>query len=162
MILYHGSNQLVMMPDVTHSKSYLDFGRGFYLTTYRNQAERWAMRKFNREGGTAQLNVFETTKPFDEYRVKNFKDADEEWLDFVCDCRDGALIYQTYDVIVGNVADDDVFKTIDMYRRGLWDKQRTLAELRYYKANNQYCFVTQRAIDEILRYRETARLGVMS
>ncbi len=159
MILYHGSNQIVMKPDLTRSKLYLDFGKGFYMTGYRNQAERWAMRKFNREGGGAYLNIFETAKPFDEYKIKDFKDANEEWLDFVCDCRDGKQIYLAYDVIIGNVADDDVFKTIDMYRRGLWDKQRALAELRYYKANNQYCFVTQKSIDDILCYKETIKFG---
>ncbi|MGN0164252.1 MAG: DUF3990 domain-containing protein [Candidatus Ornithomonoglobus sp.] len=39
------------------------------------------------------------------------------------------------DVIVGAVADDDVFKTVDMYARGIWDKERVLKELRYYKTN---------------------------
>ncbi len=159
MILYHGSNQIVTKPDVQRSKSYLDFGRGFYLTTYRDQAVRWAMRKFNREGGGAYLNVFEMRKPIDEYRIKDFQGADEEWLDFVCDCRDGKSVYEGYDIIIGNVANDDVFKTIDMYRRGLWDKQRTLSELRYYKANNQYCFVSQTAIDEILVNTETVKVG---
>lgn len=28
------------------------------------------------------------------------------------------------DIVIGNVADDDVFKTVDMYFRGLWDKEK--------------------------------------
>lgn len=36
-------------------------------------------------------------------------------------------------MIIENVANDDVFKTVDMYFRGLWDKNRTIEELRYYK-----------------------------
>ena len=40
-------------------------------------------------------------------------------------------------MIIENVANDDVFKTVDMYFRGLWDKNRTIEELRYYKMNDQ-------------------------
>ena len=42
MIVYHGSTLVIDTPDVEHSKRYLDFGRAFYVTSYRMQAERWA------------------------------------------------------------------------------------------------------------------------
>lgn len=42
MIVYHGSAEVIKSPDVKFSKKYLDFGRGFYLTTYENQAKKWA------------------------------------------------------------------------------------------------------------------------
>ena len=32
-------------PEYTHSKKYLDFGIGFYITTFENQAKKWAVRK---------------------------------------------------------------------------------------------------------------------
>lgn len=32
MILYHGSNQLITRIDLSKSKDFKDFGRGFYLT----------------------------------------------------------------------------------------------------------------------------------
>lgn len=37
MIVYHGSTEIIKNPDVVHSKKYLDFGRGFYVTTFENQ-----------------------------------------------------------------------------------------------------------------------------
>ena len=40
MIVYHGSTEIIKNPDVVHSKKYLDFGRGFYITTYENQAKK--------------------------------------------------------------------------------------------------------------------------
>ena len=52
-----------------------------------------------------------------------------------------------------NVADDDVFKTVDMYFRGLWDKDRVLDELRYYKMNDQICIVNQHTLDQILAFQ---------
>lgn len=40
MIVYHGSNQIVNHPDVRYSERNLDFGRGFYVTTVKEQAEK--------------------------------------------------------------------------------------------------------------------------
>lgn len=45
MIVYHGSTEIIKRPDVLHSKKYLDFGKGFYITMYENQAKKWAVRK---------------------------------------------------------------------------------------------------------------------
>lgn len=45
MIVYHGSTEIINNPDVMHSKKYLDFGRGFYITTFENQAKKWTVRK---------------------------------------------------------------------------------------------------------------------
>ena len=32
MILYHGSNMEISSPDLLHSRTNVDFGRGFYTT----------------------------------------------------------------------------------------------------------------------------------
>ncbi|MEE3480724.1 MAG: DUF3990 domain-containing protein [Lachnospiraceae bacterium] len=45
MIVYHGSSVAVPSPDISHSYHALDFGRGFYVTSVKEQAERWARRK---------------------------------------------------------------------------------------------------------------------
>ena len=37
MIVYHGSNTVVQHPDVIHTCRNLDFGKGFYDTTVREQ-----------------------------------------------------------------------------------------------------------------------------
>ena len=40
MIVYHGSSEIVKFPDVNHSYKALDFGKGFYVTSVQEQAER--------------------------------------------------------------------------------------------------------------------------
>ena len=40
--LYHGSFAVVSQPLAVSGRRNLDFGRGFYLTSLRPQAERWA------------------------------------------------------------------------------------------------------------------------
>ena len=38
MIVYHGTTMELKEPDVAFSKNFLDFGKGFYVTTYQEQA----------------------------------------------------------------------------------------------------------------------------
>lgn len=78
----------------------------------------------------------------------------KKYLDFVCACRKGESLNMDYDIIIGNVADDDVFKTVDMYFRGLWDKKKVLEELRYYKMNDQICIVNQSVLEQVLIFQE--------
>ena len=85
--------------------------------------------------------------------VKTF-DADlMEWIDFVCDCRDGKEEYLQYDLITGMVANDKVFRVVDMYHSGIWDKERALKEIKVYPAYDQTAFITQKAIDQLLAFR---------
>ena len=151
MIVYHGGTEIIINPNVEFSKKYLDFGRGFYVTTYKEQAEKWAKRRSMRSEEKAVVNIYELPDDLRKYNVINFED-DERWLNFVCDCRRGKDIYKQYDIAIGSVADDDVFKSIDMYFKGLWNEEKTLSEIRYYKMNNQICLINQKLIDSELKY----------
>lgn len=155
MIVYHGSIEILKNPDVMHSKKYLDFGQGFYLTTFENQAKKWAARKGMRQKKTPIVNIYEMSEEWQNLKVLSFEKENEEWLDFVCACRKGEPLNKEYDIIIVNVADDDVFKTVDMYFRGLWDKKKVLSELRYYKMNNQICIVNQETLNRLLTYQNS-------
>lgn len=141
-------------PDVLHSKKYLDFGQGFYITTFENQAKKWAVRKGMRQEKTAIVNIYELSEDWKAFKVLSFENENAEWLDFVCACRKGRPLNKEYDIIVGNVADDDVFKTVDMYFRGLWDKEKVLGELRHYKMNNQICIVNQETLNQLITFKK--------
>ena len=45
MILYHGSNVAIEEIDLSLCKPYKDFGKGFYLTDIRSQADNMASRR---------------------------------------------------------------------------------------------------------------------
>ncbi|MDD5862285.1 MAG: DUF3990 domain-containing protein [Prevotella sp.] len=72
--LYHASKVIVDKLDVLHSRESLDFGKGFYLTRLKAQAEKYAER-FLRIGDNAFLNVYNldedltgfSTLVFDKY-----------------------------------------------------------------------------------------------
>ncbi len=57
MKLYHGSIEIVEAPVIFEKQRLLDFGKGFYTTTNRKQAERWAIIKQNREGFNTKIGL---------------------------------------------------------------------------------------------------------
>lgn len=153
MRVYHGSTLRIESPSTAFSRSNLDFGKGFYVTSFKEQAENWALRKAMRSNRSPVVNVYEMNI-LDDFSVCTF-DTDREWLDFVCACRRGESVFLAYDVIFGSVADDRVFDAIDLYYRGIWDADTTLVAIRFYKLSDQYCFVTQNAIDSSLMFIES-------
>lgn len=91
MEVYHASPKVVDHPDTKHSRDYLDFGPGFYVTKILNQAQKYGAR-FARRGKEAILNTYEMDNDFSELKVIEFKHYDEDWLDFVTECRTGRIV----------------------------------------------------------------------
>lgn len=46
-----------------------------------------------------------------------------------------------------------------MYFKGLWDKDKTISELKYYKKNDQTAFISQKALDDLLTFRHSYKAG---
>jgi len=152
MKVYHGSNQIVDQPDIFHAVRNLDFGRGFYVTSFQYQAQLWARRR-GFDGEPAVINQYELQENWQGWRVKTFDD-DEQWLDFVCGCRRDNAGYQEFDLIQGKVADDKVFAVLNMYLRGEWDKRRALEEIKAYDTYDQIAFISQPALEALVRFEK--------
>ena len=79
MILYHASNVEVKKPMLVESNRMLDFGPGFYTTTNREQAMRFAKSVVARRGGVPMLNVYEFEESvFENFLVRKFDSPSEE------------------------------------------------------------------------------------
>jgi hypothetical protein len=156
MMLYHSSNVVVEHPDTQHSRQYLDFGRGFYLTTIYDQAVRYAQR-FKRRGLSACLNTYELTNNIERWKILSFDSYDKDWLDFVARCREGETV-GNYDMIVGGIANDKVIMTLDRYFMGEISQEEALGLLKYEEPNIQYCIRSERMMDECLTYIGSERL----
>ncbi len=155
MIVYHGSSQIVEYPDVLHSYRALDFGKGFYVTSVMEQAERWARRKAALTGGKAIVNQYKMEDDISGLRIRTFSDDLSDWIDFVCDCRDEGTDYQKYDLIIGKVANDKVFRVVDMYHSGIWSRDRALQEIKAYPNYDQIAFITRTAIEKLLNFERS-------
>lgn len=156
MKVYHSSNMVVEHPDIQHSRKYLDFGRGFYMTTLYEQAERYALR-FKRRGQQAWLNTYELEFEAGSWNVLRFETYDKQWLDFVAQCRDGKDVGD-YDLVVGGIANDKVILTLDRYFSGEISQEEALGMLRFEKPNIQYCIRSERMLKECLTYIKSEQL----
>ena len=151
MKVYHGSWIEVSVPDLKHSRTDVDFGKGFYVTPIREQAVKWCGR-FKRRGKQGIV----TSYIFDDCAIQNlnvlkFDSYSEEWLDFILNCRSGND-KTDYDIVVGGVANDKVFNTVELFFDGLIDKTEAISRLRYEKPNLQICLRSQEAIDKYLHF----------
>lgn len=148
MILYHGSNVVVECPKLIEQNRFLDFGYGFYTTANKAQAENFAKKVVVRRGGKPILNEYEFNEIAlnNSLKVKKFSTPNEEWLDFVSAHRNGTYNGERFDVIIGAVANDDVYRTLQVYVSGLLSKEQTLEALKVKKLFNQYVFTTKEAL----------------
>lgn len=156
MEVYHASTVVVDHPDTAHTRAYLDFGPGFYVTTLPEQARNYGNR-FIRRGKTAILNTYEMTEDLSRWKVIKFTSYNEKWLDFVTECRVGRIVGD-YDIIIGGIANDKVFRIIDLYFGGDISKAECLKRLAYEKPNSQICIRSQQALDECLTFKTSQRL----
>lgn len=151
MIVYHASNFIIESPDIYHSRDFLDFGKGFYLTSLIEQAKKYAQR-FLYQGDKAYLNHYNLDENLDnKFNIKEFGDYNEEWLDFVTLCRLGKLSSK-YDMITGGIADDKVFNTVDLYFSGNISKEEALKRLKFIHPNHQICILNQELINKHLHF----------
>ena len=146
MILYHGSYLEIIKPDLKHSRPNVDFGLGFYTTPLYEQASKWCGR-FKRRDKEGIISYYEFDEnKYEELKVLKFDSYSEEWLDFILNCRSGKDITD-YDIVIGGVANDKVFNTIELFFDGLIDKTEAIKRLKYEKPNLKICFRTQRALE---------------
>ena len=151
MILYHGSNMEVAAPKILRPSHALDFGPGFYTTLNREQAVDFAGKIVLRKGGVPTVNEYEIDEKiaFDFCEVLKFDSPNEVWLDFVCSCRDGINVAEGRDFVFGPVANDDVYRTLTLYREGELTRAETLERLKVKELYNQLVFATAKALSFI-------------
>lgn len=148
MILYHGSYLEIRQPDLKHSRARVDFGKGFYTTPIYKQAEKWCLR-FKRRRQSGIISVYECdVLSFSDLKIMQFEEYSEDWLDFILNCR-REEDKTDYDIVMGGVANDKVFNSVELYFDGLIDKGEAIKRLRYEKTNLQICFRTEKAVSKL-------------
>ena len=149
MILYHGSNMVVSEPKLIQQNRFLDFGFGFYTTTNKSQAISFADKVYKRRGGgdkVVSIYEFDEQTAFEECSLLRFDAPDEAWLDFVSENRSGNYEGETYDLVYGPVANDDVYTTFTLYSAGALTKEQTLETLKIKKLYNQLVLTSEKAL----------------
>lgn len=159
MILYHGSNIDIKTISLKKCKPFKDFGKGFYLTDMKEQAEKMAVRVVKIYGGNPVINIYEIDDAFREIAeltVKDFgNETSEEWAKFVMNNRSRKLLPSEnilsnhdnkYDIVIGPVADDNMALLFRQYENKMIDFKTLLDGMIYKKTSSQYSFHTEKAI----------------
>ena len=159
MILYHGSNTDIRTINLALCRPFKDFGRGFYLTVIKEQAENMAKRVAGIYGGSPVINVYDIDENFihmRELNIKNFGvETSEEWARFVRNNRNRKFekfssiecnFDNKYDIVIGPIADDDMALLFRQYENGMITFDMMLNGMIYKKTTNQYSFHTEKAI----------------
>ena len=151
MRLYHGSNIVIDSINLAMCRPYKDFGRGFYLTDIKEQAEKMAVRVSKIYGGSPIVSTFEIQDDFrkiDGIKVKDFGlETTEEWAKFVMNNRNRTFTNvkdtlcnkdNKYDIVIGPVADDNMALLFRQYENEIIDFSTLLKGMIYRKTSSQY------------------------
>ena len=76
-------------------------------------------------------------------------EQDEKWLDFILQCHT-CKDTTDYDIVIGGVANDRVFNTVELYFDGLIDKAEDIKRLMYEETNLQITFRTEKALSKLV------------
>lgn len=157
MRLYHGSTVEVRKPVISRGRPNTDFGKGFYATTSYEQAERWAhIRQQRDKTAKAVVSVYEFDDALlddERFSVRHFIGADSEWLHFIVGCRN-QTIHHDFDMVMGPVANDRLYLTINMYENGELSEEAAIIQLKSYKLFDQLSFHKAYAL-RLLRFVES-------
>ena len=166
MKVYHGSYEEISVIDLSKCELGRDFGRGFYVTKLRNQAEFWAKRKghvHETDGYVTEYTFYENA--FDRYNlnVLRFKGYDEDWLNFVVENRRPDAALHDYDIVEGPVANDDIAQRIFAYLAGTISKTDFLEELKFkHHQSHQIAFCTLASLQMLEWVNQKSDLSMLS
>jgi hypothetical protein len=151
MKVYHGSYLKIHTIDLSKCEPHKDFGRGFYVTKFLEQAEIWANRKGkskHTKGVITEFTFFEYAFSDKNFNTLRFDAYNDEWLDFVVVNRHLSTPQpsHSYDIVEGPVADDKITARIDAYVRGEISRKEFLQELSFEKPSHQLCFCTVKSL----------------
>ena len=151
MKVFHGTNIIIEQPKIINRFKTLDFGEGFYTTESENQARDFAVKVCQRRSPELYpiVNCYEFNEDINKFSVLKFDSPNENWLDFVVERRKGIAQIKKYDLIIGPIANDDVFGTIILYEAGQLDKESAINKFKVKKLYNQVVFCNELVLNSL-------------
>jgi len=151
MKLYHGGAVEIQKPDLIYSRISLDFGRGFYTTSSKEQAIRFAKNLARRTKQTPIVSTYEfAVHEFSALRTKEFEEDISGWFDYVVFHRTNKEELPTdYDIVIGPVADDQVATTLGLFQSQIVTKDIAIQLLKYWKLTDQFVFKTKEGLAKL-------------
>ena len=161
MRVFHGTNLVIEAPKIINRFKTLDFGEGFYTTENEIQARDFAVKVCGRRTPSLYpvVNCYEFNEDINKFSTLIFDAPNAAWLDFVVERRKGIAVSKKYDIIMGPVANDDVFGTIILYEAGQLDKESAIKNFKVKRLFNQVVFCNSFVLNNLV-YVKSYRVEV--
>lgn len=138
MEIYHGGYTEIREPVIIKGRFTKDFGEGFYCTALKEQAIKWSLRY-----STPVVGVY-TARIESGLKIKEFKEMDDEWLDFIVACRMGKP--HDYDIAIGTMANDQIYNYVADFINGILTREQFWVLARFKYPTHQINFCTEKAL----------------
>ena len=170
MQVFHGSYTEIESVDLSKCQSNKDFGKGFYVTKFRKQAEEWAEiigKIYKTNGVVTEYTFYERAFTEESLKTLRFCEYNDDWFDFIILNRNLENPEQKhdYDIIEGPVADDKVQRRINRYLEGEISREEFFEQLTKYPApSHQICFCTVNSLRMLKKtnYKPTIKIEDIS
>ena len=139
ILLYHGSKEKVVYPEIRITRYTKDFSWGFYCTNSYQQAYRWA----DRRSADGIVNVYRYVENPD-LKILRFPEMSDEWLDFIAKCRAGKT--HPYDIVEGPMSDDTIWDYVNGFTSGQISREAFWALAKFKHPTHQISFHTANAL----------------
>lgn len=139
ILLYHGSKEEVVYPEIRITRYTKDFSWGFYCTNNYQQAYRWA----DRRSADGLVNVYRYVEN-PNLKILRFPKMSDEWLDFIAKCRAGET--HPYDIVEGPMADDTIWDYVNGFTSGQISREAFWALAKFKHPTHQISFHTVNAL----------------
>ncbi|MHB9291205.1 hypothetical protein Holit_00277 [Hollandina sp. SP2] len=149
MTVFHGSNVDFDKVSLDFVKDRRDFGRGFYTTALKEQAEEW-VRDLCLRYKTKTAFLYDLAFSMTNLNCKIFDAISEEWLNFIIKNRMQGGIQHDYDAVQGPVANDRIYPTIALFLNGRYDVEYTMKQLAYFRPSHQLSIHSVKALSGLI------------
>ena len=137
--LYHSGFSVIKEPDVRLGRKNADFGQGFYLTSGKEFAFRWARE---RRGEQTIVNTYELdTSGLSIHRFSR----DEAWFDYIFKNRNRYPDGLNADVVIGPIANDTIYDTFGIITSGFLKPEDSMRLLMIGPEYEQIALKTEKA-----------------
>ncbi len=164
IILLHGTDHIIEVPDINIGNEHNDYGKGFYCTKAEEMAKEWACKQ-NTDGF---VNRYELNT--DGLKTLDLTDGQHTVLNWIAillkyrtfklsseiaiDARDYIIEHYSidignYDVVVGYRADDSYFQYAESFVSNGLPLRSLNKALKLGKLGEQTVLVSQKAFDQI-------------
>lgn len=154
--LYHGTDKKIDAFDFRFARSFKDFGKGIYLTTHFQQAQKWAQNKARKRDVTYIYSYGINIIDEDKWNILELLQYNKEWIDFITESRIKGKESE-YDIIYDRMADNqfsEISEILQLYSDSEITAETAIEKIKWHNHSaDQYCFKNERALSLLIDKR---------